>query len=163
MTCILWLVTLGITFINFWKEKTLIQERLNEHRLSKQQKLEERHQDEENHTNQPEYGRTHGYEEESPFADQYQDTHQDPHQNTSPFNDPQSTPYNNHGDDYRRTSYTPVYDGNAIQPGQYVDHNPVAFSPMPTPQHMPPHMSPQNVPGQHMPPHPEPTYYNNNF
>lgn len=132
----------------------MIQEKLNEHRLSKQQKLEERHQDEENRNNQPEYGRTHGYEEESPFTDQYQSKYQEPSPQTSPYN---------HGDDYRRTSYTPVFDGNAIQPGQYVDHNPVVFSPMPTPQHMPTHMSPQNVPVQQMPPHPDPTYYNNNF
>ncbi|GAA5803521.1 hypothetical protein EDC94DRAFT_615922 [Helicostylum pulchrum] len=147
ITCILWLVTLSITGINFWKEKTLIQERLNEHRLNKQQKLEERHQDEEH--------RTVGFqEEESPFADQYQQQpQQQPQQQhyqqteTSPFSDAHSSPYTNH-DDYRRTSYTPVFDGNAIQPGQYAEHNPVAFSPMPVPQHMPPH--------------PEPTYYNDN-
>ncbi|KAI8977553.1 hypothetical protein BDF20DRAFT_796624, partial [Mycotypha africana] len=41
VTCILWLSTLILTAIDFWKEKSLIQQRLKEHRLNKQQKLEQ--------------------------------------------------------------------------------------------------------------------------
>ncbi|CAO3623416.1 unnamed protein product [Mucor hiemalis] len=147
ITCILWLITLGITGIAFWKEKTIIQQRLNEHRLNKQQKLEERHQDLEGQG----YGRTNQYDDDaSPFGDQQYPAHETPHQphhESSPFSDPSSTPYSHH-DDYRRTSYTPVFDGNAIPPGQYGDHHnaPVTFSPMPEPQHIPPH--------------PQPAYYN---
>lgn len=140
ITCILWLVTLAITGIAFWKEKTLIQERLNEHRLNKQSKLEERQQD-------VEYGgrtQSAGFYEDhdaSPFTDQHQEYHSStPHQ-SSPFADP------HHSGGY----HTPVFDGNQIPAGQYHAPPPAGFSPMPEPQHVLP-------PAHH---HPEPSYYNN--
>jgi hypothetical protein len=152
------LVTLAITGVNFWKESTIVQQRLKEQSLNKQQKLEERRQEDLERNNADGYGRAHSYDDDaSPFADQHYPAHNTPqphqqphHYETSPFSDPSSTPYSHH-DDYRRTSHTPVFDGNSIPAGQYTDrHNtPVAFSPMPEPQHIPPH--------------PEPTYYNNHF
>jgi hypothetical protein len=151
------LVTLAITGIAFWKEKTLVQERLNEHRLNKQSKLEQRQEDVENsvYDDSAAYGRTHNtsggaagfYEDDedaSPFADQQytsttpHNSHQQQEYHSSPFADP-----------HHNASYAsqPIYDGNAIPAGQYHAAPPVGFSPMPEPQHMPPH--------------PEPSYYNN--
>lgn len=156
ITCILWLVTLAITGINFWKEKSLIQQRLNEHRLNKQQKLEERqNQDEEDATggyvNQ---GGRLNYEDQAlddPFTDgnRYQPT-------SSPFNDQpimaQQQNYNNNA--YSSPPMAEAYHSPPMgfdTPGQYNDQH-HGFSPMPTPQHMP-----QPEPSYYQPPH------NNNF
>ncbi|KAF1800928.1 hypothetical protein V8B55DRAFT_1531510 [Mucor lusitanicus] len=152
ITCILWLVTLAITGVSFWKEKSLIQQRLNEHRLNKQSKLEEqRQQDEEyGHGGTPmggyaaASGRVYDEDEEDPFSDSHRhQQHQQQHQ--SPFVDPMSEHYDAYN--HNRTSYTPGFD----QPvGQYAadPHQHQTFSPMPTPQHMP---------------HPEPSYNQNHF
>ncbi|KAI8635913.1 hypothetical protein BD408DRAFT_426979 [Parasitella parasitica] len=139
ITCILWLVTLAITGISLWKEKSLIQQRLNEHRLNKQSKLEEqqKQQQDEEHGYGGGYAAATArvYEDEELFTDSHK-------QQQSPHHvDPMSEQYHN------RTSYTPGYD----QPmGQYVadSYQPQAFSPMPTPQHMS---------------HPEPSYNQNHF
>ncbi|CEP16691.1 hypothetical protein [Parasitella parasitica] len=139
ITCILWLVTLAITGISFWKEKSLIQQRLNEHRINKQSKLEEqqKQQQDEEHGYGGGYAAASGrvYEDEDPFTDSHKQQ-QAPH-----HVDPMSEQYHN------TASYTPGYD-QAI--GQYVadSYQHQAFSPMPTPQHMS---------------HPEHTYNQNHF
>lgn len=142
-------MTLALTGVSFWKEKSLIQQRLNEHRLNKQNKLEEqqKQQDEENQYYGGNGGDA-GYvaasgrvydQEEDPFSDSHKLQHQ-----SSPFVDPMSNEYSSYNYN-QRSSYTPGFD----QPtGQYVAEPPrhQNFSPMPTPQHMS---------------HPEPSYNNN--
>ncbi|KAI9485338.1 MAG: hypothetical protein EXX96DRAFT_544763 [Benjaminiella poitrasii] len=113
ITCILWLVTLALTGVNFWKEKSLIQQRLNEHRISKQQKMEEQQkQDEEEGTNRYEV-----YEE---------------HEDKSPFIDPPNINRMEQGN----VAYDPYYGQqqlNTAPIGQYVNE-PQVFSPMPQPE-----------------------------
>ncbi|ORE13802.1 hypothetical protein BCV71DRAFT_188509, partial [Rhizopus microsporus] len=115
ITCLIWVSTLLCTVIAFWKEKQDIQQRLKEHRMSKQTKLEE----------DPPAGYTRpAYQED----DHYQ-------HESSPFNDPVQ---------YQQPQYQPhpPYDGHNVgqyQPtNQYHTSPPVQFSPMPTPQHVMP-------------------------
>ncbi|KAI8371928.1 hypothetical protein EDC96DRAFT_500924 [Choanephora cucurbitarum] len=174
ITCILWLVTLGITSINLWKEKTLIQERLNEHRINKQQKLEERRQQEDEEMRvaagyapggrlsggfyEDEYNSQKIHNENSAYAGEYHNQtspsppppqQQPQQQQHSPFVNPpvHHQPMYDATSPYNRQSYIDPTGFNPV--GQYAGDHAAAtnFSPMPTPQHMP---------------HPEPTYYNHN-
>lgn len=129
----------------------MIQQRLNEHRLSKQAKLEEQRQQDEEYGHgggamggyAAASGRVYDADEEDPFSDGHRHQQQQHHQ--SPFVDPMSEHYDAYN--HNRTSYTPGFDQPA---GQYVadPHQHQTFSPMPTPQHMP---------------HPEPSYNQNHF
>ncbi|KAI7900890.1 uncharacterized protein BX663DRAFT_487879 [Cokeromyces recurvatus] len=138
ITCILWLVTLCLTGINFWKEKSIIQQRLNEHRLNKQQKFEEqqKQEEEEDESNYRYEVNAGEHEDKSPFIDPHQP------QSTLPFVDPNSQ-YNMQ--QQSTVAYDPYYgqsqpQPNFTTPGQYANE-PHVFSPMPQP---------------------EPSYYNNN-
>ncbi|KAI8059052.1 uncharacterized protein B0P05DRAFT_558894 [Gilbertella persicaria] len=171
ITCILWFITLAITGINFWKEKTLIQEKLNEHRINKQQKLEERRQQEDEEMRMAAGyapgGRLSGGYYEDEYNDSQKLQHEGsayagehhyptsaspppsvPQQHTSPFVDPtmHHQPLYDASSPYNRQSYVDPAGYDPASVGGHFTGEPVpTFSPMPTPQHMP---------------HPEPTYYN---
>jgi hypothetical protein len=105
-------------------------------------------QDEESEHHQPSYRNSGGYYQEEEEAH-----HEVPLSASSPFNDP-VTEYNTHQNTYNshhssphNMTYSPQQKFEIDTPGQYAGNTPpIGFSPMPTPQHMPPH--------------PEPTYYN---
>lgn len=143
ITCLLWLSTLLIVGISFWGERSIVQQRLNEHRISKQNKMEEmRKQQEDEESHYQASGRV--YEEEgSPFADQYQQHspyQQQQHspyqqQQHSPYQQPEHSPYQSpFADPVNTNSASPqhpnVFDSNT--PGQYATPG---FSPMPQPYH----------------------------
>ncbi|KAI8885656.1 hypothetical protein K501DRAFT_331817 [Backusella circina FSU 941] len=145
VTCLLWLITLLCTAIFFWKEKSAIQQSLKEHRRNKMTKLQ---QDEENDHYQGSYRNSGGY-----YQNEEDAHHEVPLSASSPFNDPvteyntQQNTYNSHHSSPHNMTYSPQQKFEINTPGQYAGNTPpIGFSPMPTPQHIPPH--------------PEPTYYN---
>jgi hypothetical protein len=129
--------------IFFWKEKSGIQQNLAEHRKNKMAKLQEEQEeeDEEYRLHQPQnYDSYNGNRNSSAYYEE------ELHNDASPFADPIHDPHQN-------AFYTPAppqhnqgFELNAPPVGQYVNNSTTGFSPMPQPQHMPPH--------------PEPTYYN---
>ncbi|CAO3689037.1 unnamed protein product [Rhizopus stolonifer] len=158
ITCIVWLSTLFCTLVSFWREKQDIQDRLKEHRISKQSKLEEEapvegygrpaYQDEETvhhqHESSPLNNATH-YDQpqyqQSPFegANATAQYHQSPYEGHAPVQYHQSPFEGNAPAQYHQPSYDSGH-GNQYPPAaQYQTSPPVQFSPMPTPQHVMPH------------------------
>ncbi|KAG1048314.1 hypothetical protein G6F46_000517 [Rhizopus delemar] len=138
ITCIIWLSTLLCTLISFWREKQDIQNRLKEHRMSKQSKLEQEGSVEQGYARPT-------YQEEEPTHHQHE---------SSPLNNPvhyeqphyqHSSPYE--GGNMGQYQHSP-YDASQYPSNQYHTSPPTQFSPMPTPQHVMPH--------------PDQVHYNNN-
>ncbi|KAI9271296.1 hypothetical protein BY458DRAFT_474721 [Sporodiniella umbellata] len=140
ITCILWLCTLLCSFISFWREKQDIQDRLKEHRISRQTKLEE--------TPAEEYNRPAHQDEEASYHQQQHESA--PLNHTAHYDQPQfqQSPYEGHA-----SYHSSPYDGHSSTPyqqhnyengsqyppaAQYHTSPPVQFSPMPTPQHVMP-------------------------